>query len=77
MPSVITGDESWVYSYDPETKQMSSQRKTASSPRPKKAWQVKSNVETMLIVFFDIDGLVHYDVVTHHPANTPHTNQPK
>jgi hypothetical protein len=27
--SIITGDESWVYGYDPETKQM-------SSPRPKK-----------------------------------------
>jgi histone-lysine N-methyltransferase SETMAR len=25
LPSIITGDESWVYGYDPETKQMSSQ----------------------------------------------------
>ena len=32
MSSVITGDKSWVYGYDPETKQMSSQWKTASSP---------------------------------------------
>jgi len=32
MSSVITGDKSWVYRYDPETKQMSSQWKTASSP---------------------------------------------
>ena len=32
MSSVITGDESWVYGYDLETKQMSSQWKTASSP---------------------------------------------
>jgi len=39
MSSVITGDESWVYGYDLETKQMSSQWKTASS-RPKKARQV-------------------------------------
>jgi AraC-like DNA-binding protein len=23
LPSIITGDESWVYGYDPETKQMS------------------------------------------------------
>ena len=37
-------------------KAMSSQLKTASSPRPKKARQVKSNVKTMLIPFFDIDG---------------------
>ena len=60
MSSVITGDEFWVYGYDPETKQMSSQWSTSSSPRPKKARQVKSNIKTMLIAFFDIDGLVHH-----------------
>jgi len=63
MSSVNTGDESWVYGYDPETKQMSSQWKTLSSPRPKKARQVKSNVKTMLIAFFDIDGLVYHEYV--------------
>jgi len=63
MFSVITSDECWVYRYDLETKQMSSQWNTASSPRPKKAWQVKSNAKTMLIAFFDIDGLVHQQYV--------------
>ena len=29
---VITGDETWVYQYDPETKQQSAQWKTANSP---------------------------------------------
>jgi hypothetical protein len=46
ISKVITGDESWVYGYDPETKQQSSQWK-----RPKKARQVRSNVKSMLIVF--------------------------
>jgi hypothetical protein len=32
MSSVITGDESWAYGYDSETKQMSSQWNMASSP---------------------------------------------
>jgi len=32
MSLVITGDECWVYGNDPETKQMSSQWNTASSP---------------------------------------------
>ena len=63
MSSVITGDESWVYRCDLETKQVSSQCKTASSLRPKKARQVKSNVKTMLIAFFDIDGLVHHEYI--------------
>ena len=57
LSSVTTGDKFWVFGYDPETKQMSSQWDTASSPRPKKAREVKSNVKTMLIAFFDIDGL--------------------
>ena len=63
MSSLITGDECWVYGYDPETKQMSSQWNTASSPRPKKAQQVNSNVKTMLIALFDIDRLVHHEYV--------------
>jgi len=61
LSKIITGDESWCYGYDPETKQQSSQWKSASSPRPKKARQVKSNVKTMLICFFDIKGLVHFE----------------
>jgi len=36
LSRVITGDESWLYNYDPETKQKSSQWKTPFSPRPKK-----------------------------------------
>ena len=32
---IITGDESWVYGYDPETKAQSSQWKSPGSPRTK------------------------------------------
>jgi len=32
LSTVITGDESWMYNYDPETKQQSLQWKTPSSP---------------------------------------------
>jgi hypothetical protein len=63
MSSVITGNECWVYGYDTERKQMSSQLNMASSPELKKAQQLKSNVKTMLIAFFDIDGLVHHEYV--------------
>jgi hypothetical protein len=64
LPSIITGDdESWVYGYDSETKQMSSQWKMPSSPQPKKARQVQPNVKTMLIAFFDAEGLVHHEFI--------------
>ena len=38
---VITGDESWCYAYNPEMKQQSSQWKSSTSPRPRKAQRVK------------------------------------
>ena len=63
LSKVIMGDESWCYGYDPETKQASSQWKTPTSPRPKKARQVTSNVKKMLIVFFDVRGIVHREFI--------------
>src|SRR5215468_520408 len=63
LSRVITGDESWVYGYDPETKRQSSQWKSPTSPRPKKARQVKSNLKSMIITFFDINGIVHKEFV--------------
>jgi hypothetical protein len=49
LSRVITGEESWIYGYDPETKQQSSHWKSPNSPRPKKARHVKSKVKSMLI----------------------------
>ena len=63
LSKIITGDESRCYGYDPETKQQSSQWKSALSLRLKKARQVKSNVKTMLICFFDIEGLINFEFV--------------
>jgi hypothetical protein len=61
MSRVITGDESWVYEYGPETKQQSSQWKSPGSPRPKKARQSRSATKSMLFVFFNIQGIVHHE----------------
>jgi len=63
LSKIITGDESWCYGYDPETKQQSSQWKSPSSPRPKKSKASQINVNAMLICFFDIKGLVHFEFV--------------
>ena len=61
LKKVITGEESWVYGYDVETKAQSSQWKHTKSPRPKKARQVRSNVKVLLTVFFDYHGVVHQE----------------
>ena len=63
LSRVITGEESWVYGYDPETTQQSSQWKSPTSPRPTTARQVKSNVKSMIITFFDVKGTVHKEFV--------------
>ncbi|XP_075738867.1 protein GVQW3-like [Rhipicephalus microplus] len=61
MNTIITGDESWVYGYEPETISQSSQWKHSSSRRPKKARQVCSNVKVMLSAFLDFRGVLHYE----------------
>jgi len=63
LSKVVTWDEIWCYGYDPETKQASSQWKTPNSPKPKKAWEVQSDVKIMLISFFDANGIVHKEFV--------------
>ena len=55
MPS----NESWIYSYDPETKRQISQWKQAGSPRPKKARQRKSFNKLLMIPFFDSTGMIY------------------
>jgi hypothetical protein len=52
-----------VTKVDPETKQQSSLWKSPQSPRAKKAWQVQSSAKSILIVFFDVKGIVHHESV--------------
>jgi len=60
LHKIITGDESWVFDYDPEAKRQSEEWHTKTSPRPKKAGMSRSRVKTIIIVLFDI---VHKDFV--------------
>jgi len=57
LNSIITCDETWVFTYDRETKRQSMQWKS-SSPRPKKARMSRLKFKAMWIVFFDIQGIV-------------------
>ena len=61
LKKVITGDESWVYGYDTETKAQSSQWNCQEVPRPGKALQVRPNLKVLLTVFFDCNGVVHHE----------------
>ncbi|XP_072145081.1 histone-lysine N-methyltransferase SETMAR-like [Dermacentor andersoni] len=61
MNTIITGDDSWVYGYDPVTESQLSQWTHSTSPRPKKAGQVCSNVKVILSAFFDSRGVAYVD----------------
>ncbi|UYV78576.1 hypothetical protein LAZ67_16002050 [Cordylochernes scorpioides] len=58
---MLTGNESWMFEYDPDSKRQSCAWHTKSSPRPKKARMSKSRIKTMIIVFLDIRGIVYFE----------------
>ena len=53
---VITGDETWCFQYDPETKRQSMQCKTQNSPRPKKSTHVSVAGQDYACVFLRSQG---------------------
>ena len=63
LKNVITGDESWIFEYDSETKRQSKEWHTSASPRPKKARMSKSKIKSMLICFLTVKAIVHTEFV--------------
>jgi len=63
LRTIDTGDETWCYQFDPESKRQSMEWRSPSSPRTKKCRLQKYKVKTMLIVFFDSDGIIHKEFV--------------
>jgi hypothetical protein len=55
----ITGDETWRFAYDPETKGQSSECVGETSLQPKKLKFQRSRIKNMLIIFFDSQSAVH------------------
>lgn len=53
---IITGDETWVRRYEPETKRQSMQWKHTSSPSSKKFKSQPSAGKLLLTVFWDSKG---------------------
>jgi hypothetical protein len=51
---LITGDETWCFAYDLETKRQSSECVGEISPQPKKLKFQKYRIKTMVIIFFTL-----------------------
>ncbi|GFR95606.1 histone-lysine N-methyltransferase SETMAR [Elysia marginata] len=58
---IVTGDESWVHHYVPESKRQSMEFRHKSSPSPRKFKIVASARKVMLTVFWDSEGIVHIE----------------
>ncbi|GFS18285.1 histone-lysine n-methyltransferase setmar-like protein [Elysia marginata] len=55
---IITGDESWVYSWDPETKRQSAEWRDFDDPHPEKVRHKQGALEVMHMIFFDMNGVI-------------------
>src|SRR5215468_5493586 len=69
---LVTGDETWVYHRDPESKMESMQWKHKTSPTPKKFKVEKSAGKVMATVFWDEKGLLLLEFM---PQKTTITGQ--
>jgi len=60
---IILEDGTWCFAYDPKTKWQSSEWVGETSPWPKTLKFQRSHIKTMLIIFFDSQGIVHKEFV--------------
>ena len=58
LDNIVTTYETWLYHYDPESKQQSSNWKSPDTPPPKKARAQRSCKKEMYIFFIDRRGLL-------------------
>ncbi len=61
LRKVITTDESWLFIYDPRTKLADYQWCSPVETCPTKALRARSTKKTMLVLFFDDEGVVHHE----------------
>ena len=62
---IVTGDETWIHHWDPETKQESMQWKHLDSPPPKKFRTQSSAGKIMATIFWDSSGVLLIDYMPH------------
>lgn len=60
---IVTGDESWMLCYDPESKQASAQWLGVSATCPSKPRMELRTQKVMLVKFFDAKGLIYREFI--------------
>ena len=69
---LVTGDETWLHHWDPDTKKESMQWKRPGSPPPKKFCTQPSASKVMAMVFWDSKGII---LIDYKPAGTSITGE--
>jgi histone-lysine N-methyltransferase SETMAR len=62
---IVTGDETWIHQFEPESKRQSMQWRHISSPPPRKFKIVPSMQKVMATVFWDASGILLVDFLPH------------
>ncbi len=60
---LVTMDESWIYLYDPHLKETTKEWLRKDEPRPQKPRRGIGVSKTMIVTFFDSQGLIYYEFV--------------
>ncbi|GBL97763.1 hypothetical protein AVEN_1278-1 [Araneus ventricosus] len=63
LKKIVTGDETWCFLYDPQTKRQSSEWKAKTSLRKEKFRLDKNRGKVMLEFFLDYDSVIHYEFI--------------
>ena len=61
LQCIVTGDESSLHTFEPETKVQDTQWIRPGDRRPKKALRACTRQSTMVTTFFDCNGIVHHE----------------
>ena len=79
LRQIVTGDESWVHHYDPESKQQSKECRHKTSPFPKKFKAFSSARKVLLTIFWDSEGVVHSEFLEqgNNVNSTKYVNTPE
>ncbi len=70
LKRVITSDEAWVCSYDPESRRQSSQWLPPGAPRPTKPRHPRGGGKVLIVTFFDHKGMIHYELLRNQTVNS-------
>ena len=60
---IVTGDETWIHQFEPESKRQSMQWRHVISPPPRKFKAVPSMKKIMATVFWDASGVLLVDIL--------------